>query len=185
MWGGTCQVTTTGWSCATVFFQILWKWPKFHEKSETQWSKYSLGADILIFKAPGTSRSIEKSHYSYQWAMDINGEKSTIQIKAPLLHLTSPRHPWTSQNTIKHPIQISSVPQEQPSPLPITPLAVREAFIWSRVVRGTLGEMRLPDDIYVECQGFLWVPLEMHWVCLCWYGGVWVYFRVSDRIRGV
>ena len=75
------------------------------------------------------------------------GEKSKVQIKAPLIHLTSPRNPCTPQNIIKHPINISFVPQEQPSPLPSTPLAVREAFVWSRVVRGTLGEMRLPDDI--------------------------------------
>ena len=39
--------------------------------------------------------------------------------------------------------------------------------------------------IYVECQGCLWVPLEMHWVCLCWYGGVWAYFGVSGGCQTV
>ena len=39
--------------------------------------------------------------------------------------------------------------------------------------------------MYVECQGCLWVLLEMPRVCLCLYGGVWVYFRVSRGCQKV
>ena len=58
----------------------------------------------------------------------------------PKTLLDSPKY---HQTPYKH----SPVLQEQPSPLPNTSQPVWEAFVWSRVVRGTLGELRLPDDV--------------------------------------
>ena len=63
---------------------------------ETQWKKYSFGADILIFETPGTSRSSEKCHCSKLWVMDIKGTwaESTpkIPINAPFYRLTPSGH---------------------------------------------------------------------------------------------
>ena len=91
-----------------------------------------------------------------EWKTPQDTNNSTLH------RLTSPRHPWTPQNTFTHPINIPLSPRNGLHHSQELARHSERLLCGPGLSEGTLGKKRLPYMISVERQGCLFPGLPSH-----------------------